>query len=87
MTASLNIRNLPIHLRSTVLVPITRPLADELFTARAYGVDAIRAREIMEPGETPDMLFLRLLYFYQHANRYDSDTALAAAMARAEATR
>ncbi len=63
---------------------IPRPLADEIMTARLYGMDAAEARAAMLPGETPDMLFLRLWLFYRHANRQDSDTALVAAIGRAE---
>lgn len=61
---------------------VTVILADEVLTARLYGRDAQEARALMHGHETPDMLFLRLLLFYQHANRQDSDTAMLAALER-----
>ncbi len=60
----------------TVRVPVV---------AKLDGAFASEARRAMQPHESPDGFFLRLWLFYQHANRYDSDTALVAAIARAEA--
>lgn len=57
----------------TVRVPVV---------ARLHGPFAQEARHIMRSGETEDHLFLRLLLFWQHANREDSDTALVDAYER-----
>lgn len=61
---------------------VTRPLPAP-FVARIYNEHlAAEARATLLPGETPDALFVRLLLFYRHHNRQDSDTALVAALER-----
>ena len=61
---------------------VTRPLPAP-FTARIYNEHlANEARAVLLPGETPDALFVRLLLFYLHEQKQDSDTALLAAVER-----
>ncbi len=54
-------------------------------TARLDNPYLVRdAKAVMQPGETPDALFVRLLLYYLHNERAPGDTALVEAMARME---
>jgi len=62
--------------------PTEKAPAIPTFAPVLVGTFATEARSMLLPGESPEALVIRLMLFYQHANRQESDTSLVAALTR-----